>query len=130
MRSHGCHVRQQLPITLTDDGEPEPDIAVVKGAVEDYRNRHPGPAECLAVIEVADSSLNYDRIVKGPLYAAAGIPQYWIVNIPERQIEVYTSPRLAGREYAERKDYGERDATLLLLSPGLAIEVQVSAILP
>jgi len=130
VKPHGCHLRQQLPITLADYEEPEPDIAIVRGAVEEYRGRHPGPSECVAVIEVADSSLHYDRMVKAPTYAAAGIPQYWIVNIPERQIEVYRSPKVSGRQYAERKDYREGEAAILTISTELSIDVQISAILP
>ena len=87
----GWHYRSQEPITL-DDGEPEPDGAVVRGQIEDYATRHPAAAEVALVIEVADTSLDRDRGIKLRSYARAGIAQYWIVNLIDRQIEAYTDP--------------------------------------
>ncbi len=81
-------VRVQSPILAHDESEPEPDVAVVP--LGDYRLQHPGAA--LLVIEVAVSSLNKDRKVKAPLYAASGFPEYWIVNVAEKEIEVYSAP--------------------------------------
>ena len=75
----GYHVRPQVPIALADDSEPEPDIAVVRGRIEDYLDAHPtSPA---LVVEVADSSLAWDRERKGSLYVRAGVVGYWIVNL-------------------------------------------------
>jgi Uma2 family endonuclease len=70
-------VRIQLPLIATDDSEPEPDIAVVPRG--DYNEAHPERAHL--VVEVADSSLRKDRLVKGPLYAASGFEEYWVVNV-------------------------------------------------
>jgi hypothetical protein len=71
--------------------EPEPDVAIVRGRLEDYSDRHPGPADVWLVIEVADTTLVTDRF-KAQLYAEAGIPVYWIVNLLERVVEVYQDP--------------------------------------
>ncbi|QDT51426.1 hypothetical protein Pan258_55150 [Symmachiella dynata] len=86
------HVRNQLPVTLTDCTEPEPDLAVVVGMRADYLKRHPGPADIRAVIEVADSSRNYDRTTKQRIYASANIPTYWVVNLPENRLETFRQP--------------------------------------
>jgi Uma2 family endonuclease len=88
-------IRVQSPLALSDDSEPEPDIAVV--AAGDYRSAH--PARALLVVEVAHTSLPKDRGVKAALYAAAGVPEFWLVNLPERVVEVHRRPA-AGR-YAE-----------------------------
>jgi Uma2 family endonuclease len=85
------HVRVQLPLALGSASEPGPDIALVDGSVRDYRDHH--PASALLVIEIADSTLGYDREVKGSLYARSGIPDYWIVNLIEKLVEVYSDPQ-------------------------------------
>lgn len=84
------HVRPQLPLAILEDSEPEPDLAVVAGSDLDYLDQH--PATALLVVEVADTSLAYDRQTKGPLYARTGIPEYWIVNLADRVLEVYRNP--------------------------------------
>lgn len=82
----GWHVRVQLPVALDDESEPEPDLAVVSGVPRDYTEH---PSRPVLVIEIADSSLNFDRAQKGSLYARAGVPEYWIVNIVDHLLEVY-----------------------------------------
>lgn len=94
----GYTIRNQAPLALDEHSEPEPDIAVVKGAIRDFVNTHPRTA--VLVIEVADSTLQYDRTTKARVYARNGIPEYWIVNIQDRQLEVYRQP--VGQEYMER----------------------------
>jgi Uma2 family endonuclease len=84
--------RPQLPITLATS-ETEPDIAIVLGPDERYDLRHPMPADVSLIIEVADESLSRDRRDKVPIYAAARIPEYWIVNLVDAVVEVYTDPR-------------------------------------
>jgi Uma2 family endonuclease len=84
-----AHVQVQAPLALGTDSEPEPDVAVISGSRRDYAEH---PQAALLVIEVADSSLRFDRQVKGPLYARAGIPEYWIVNLVDRTLEVYRQP--------------------------------------
>ena len=84
------YVRIQLPLALGDDSEPEPDIAVVSGTIRDYRDAHPSTA--LLVIEVADSSLAFDRRVKGSLYGRERVVEYWIINLVESVVEIYRDP--------------------------------------
>jgi len=80
---HGFPMRTQLPITIEPNHEPEPDGAIVRGSDDQYREHHPGPGDCLVVMEAADTSLERDRRIKQRAYAAAGIPEYWIVNLPD-----------------------------------------------
>jgi Uma2 family endonuclease len=86
----GYRVRGQLPIDLGQTSEPEPDLAVVTGALGPNRNAHPTGA--VLIVEISDTTLSYDRNRKGSLYARAGIADYWIVNIPDAQVEVYRDP--------------------------------------
>lgn len=98
-------VRGQLPLALGPHSEPEPDIAVVQGSLADYRDRHPESA--VLVVEVADESLHLDRNKKVPLYASAGIPEYWILNLEERILEVYRGPEAGGYREHLRLRQGE-----------------------
>ena len=86
----GWHARLQAPMALDDDSEPEPDVAVVTGAALDYLGAHPSAAAL--VVEVAVSSLRLDRRLKGGLYARAGLPEYWIVNLVDGVLEVHRAP--------------------------------------
>ncbi|MEZ6099697.1 MAG: Uma2 family endonuclease [Pirellulaceae bacterium] len=86
----GWHVQNQEPITL-QRSEPEPDIAIVRGTLEDYNSRHPGVGDIALVIEIADATIVTDRF-KAQLYAHAEIPEYWIVNLNERVIESHRQP--------------------------------------
>jgi len=88
----GAHVRVQLPLGLDPTSEPEPDVTVVVGSLRDYRDAHPTSA--LLAVEVADTTLLYDREQKGSLYARAGVADYWIVNLLDRCVEVYRDPAL------------------------------------
>ncbi len=85
-------LRGQQPIILPDDSEPEPDRAIVQNRPDDYLSSHPCPADILLLIEIADSSLSYDKQVKLPLYAAAGISDYWIFNLSDTCLECYSEP--------------------------------------
>jgi len=87
-------IRTQLPLTLSQYSEPEPDLAVVAGSPLDYAQHHPTAA--LLIVEIADTSLTDDRSRKGPLYAKYNVPEYWIVNIPDRQVEIYRNPSSTG----------------------------------
>ena len=94
-------VRTQGPIGLDDDSEPEPDVAVVSGSVDDYGRAHPGRP--VLTVEVAETSLAVDRQVKGSLYARAGLPDYWVLNLVDRVLEVYREPAPdAGAPYGWR----------------------------
>jgi Uma2 family endonuclease len=86
----GWIVSVQSPVSLDDESEPEPDLAVLIGTVDDYGHAH--PARPILVVEVAESSLRFDRGDKGSLYARAGLPDYWIVNLIDRVLEVYRDP--------------------------------------
>jgi Uma2 family endonuclease len=88
-------VRIQLPLALSEYDEPFPDLAVVSGSPRDYLAQHPTSA--LLVVEVSEASLKTDREVKGSLYASAGIPEYWILNLRERVLEVYREPTADAR---------------------------------
>lgn len=84
-------IRIQMPLVLTDESEPEPDLAVVKGSPDDYMEEHPRTA--LLIVEVADTTISYDQTRKAVLYATHGIPEYWIVNLPDSCINVYREPK-------------------------------------
>ncbi len=93
-------VRGQNPITIHDYSEPEPDIVVAKHRDDFYADRHPYPEDVLLVIEVADTSLAYDRDAKIPLYAACGIPEAWLIDLNSHQITVFRQPE--GAAYTEQ----------------------------
>jgi Uma2 family endonuclease len=127
----GWRARTQLPITLADS-EPEPDGAVVRGDRRTYDHRKPGPADFGVVIEVADTSLRFDRVVKSEDYARAAIPVYWIVNLVDRQIEVYTDPDPAADppEYRTRTDYRPGQDVPVVLDGAAVAAVPVVELLP
>ena len=92
----GYEVRPQLPILLSDGTEPEPDVSVAPGSPLDYAERHPRTEELLLAVEISDSSLIKDRGLKLVSYAQAWISEYWIVNLVNRQLEVYRRPIPSG----------------------------------
>ncbi len=94
-------VRSQNPIVLGDHSEPEPDIAIVDAKRDYYRNGHPEAKNIHLLIEVADTSLEKDRNLKTALYARAGIPEYWIVNLEEEVVEQFLQPQ-DGRYWQQR----------------------------
>ncbi|HEV8715580.1 MAG TPA: Uma2 family endonuclease [Candidatus Binatia bacterium] len=96
-------VRGQSPIVLNDWSEPEPDIAVCHPDPGRYLQAHPRADQVFLVIEVADTSLAYDRTRKARAYAASGIPEYWIINLPDRKIEVLTDPDPAAQLYRQQR---------------------------
>ncbi len=125
----GWEVRCQAAVTLSDS-EPEPDIAVVRIDPADYMHRHPAPADIALVIEVADSSLDGDRADKCRIYARAGIREYWIVNLVDTQVEVYSSP--VGDPtpfYRDRVDRQLGDEIEVMLDGQRVGSVSVSAVL-
>jgi hypothetical protein len=122
------HCRTQLPVTLSGLGEPEPDGAVVAGTAEEYANHHPGPADVRLVVEVADSSLAYDRTTKQRIYAAACIPLYWIVNLRDNVVEVYETPLPDQGRYQTCVAYHPGDEIAFQL-PGREVRVAVSELL-
>jgi Uma2 family endonuclease len=95
-------VRVQGAIRLDPYSEPQPDLALLLPRPDRYRSSHPGPGEILLVVEVAHATVRFDREVKLPLYARAGIPECWIVDLRRNAIEVHSSPR--GDSYRERQE--------------------------
>ena len=116
----------QNPIWLGSQSEPQPDFALLRNHPRRYRDRLPGPQDILLIIEIADNSLRYDREVKAPLYARAGLPEYWIVNLADRQIEVYQNPDPALGRYQSIQA-----VTTGALAPAAFpdVEISVSALL-
>lgn len=88
----GWHLGIQDPVTLDEYSEPQPDITLVRGVPSNYAGIHPGPGDIGLLIEVAETSLEFDTGEKRRLYAAKGIPEYWVVDIPNQRIEVSTGP--------------------------------------
>jgi len=114
-------VRPQLPLTLVDDSEPEPDLAVVRAGDAESRERHPRTA--LLVVEVAGESLPLDRQAKAVLYARAGIPEYWIVNLAESTVEVRREPDPASGFYRTKAIARGGDTLIAASVPGLSVGV-------
>jgi Uma2 family endonuclease len=99
----GWHVAKEDPIVASDWSKPEPDLAIVRGEVEEFDERDVVAADVALVVEIAESSLSVDRVDMARVYAAGGIPVYWIVNLVDRQVEVYTSPGAEGCQ--SRQDF-------------------------
>ena len=125
----GCVLRVQLPVVLSPSSAPEPDLSVAHGTRDSYVTRHPGPADVLLVIEVADHSLAYDRKTKQRLYATAGILRYLLVSLPEERFELYLDPLPAEGRYARRLDHLPGEMLHADLGLAGAIEIEVAAIL-
>ena len=126
----GWYVDSQEPITLSNS-EPEPDIVVVRGDTRQYLDRHPGAEDIGIVIEVSDTTLQRDRTVKKRIYARAGIAIYWIVNLVEEQVEVYSQPivEVEQPDYSQRLDFG-RSAVVPIMIEGIEIgAIAVDALL-
>src|SRR5262249_35265987 len=122
----GWMVSEQLPVALDEESEPEPDVSVVRGDPRDFRAAHPErPA---LIVEVSLSRLGYDRERKGGLYARAGIADYWIVNLLDRQLEVYREPvrdsaTPFGWRYGRVRTLGPAEHVVLLAAPPAEIAV-------
>jgi hypothetical protein len=126
-------VRCQCAVTLRAGrgSEPEPDLLIARGPDDRYANRHPGPMDTALVIEVSDTTIDHDRGFKQQVYARARLPIYWVVNVVDQQIEVYTLPR-SGRnpKYLRRKDYQGRAAVPFILFDTAFAEIPANSILP
>lgn len=127
----GWDIRIQSAVTLIES-EPEPDIAIVKGDDSCYENHHPLVNDIGALIEVADSTLLGDRADKGRIYARAGIPVYWIINLIDRQIEVYQQPSgpTAAPGYATPSIYRSGDSIPFVLDGNVICTFAVADLLP
>jgi Uma2 family endonuclease len=127
----GWHVRVQSAVT-TKNSEPEPDLAIVRGSEFDYVSRHPGAADAALLVEVANSSLSSDRHWKGLLYAQAGFPLYWIINLIDMRVEVYSDPSGPDPEpsYRRREDFQIGRSIPLSIGGTLVEFVSVAELLP
>ncbi|MEZ6110572.1 MAG: Uma2 family endonuclease [Pirellulaceae bacterium] len=112
----GYCLQTQLPVRLSDFQEPEPDAAVLRGAVEDYIERVPCAEDVVLVIEVAHSSLEFDRSTKQRIYAAARIPVYAIVNLREGRVELYDQPDVDKSTYCRRREFASNESLSISLS--------------
>lgn len=114
-------VRVQNPLTLDDWSEPQPDVAVVRGDCADYAKAHPGPGDVLFLVEVADSSLSYDREQKLPAYARAGVREVWLVDVATGRVEAHTHPSPEG--YLRIAIHQRGDALTPEATPDLQLRV-------
>jgi Uma2 family endonuclease len=134
LRKHlpvGWRLRVQMAIT-TDDSEPEPDVAIVRGHVRSYAHQHPRPADIGTLVEVAESSLLQDRSVKGPLYARARITCYWIVNLIDESVEVYSDPTgpTSAPYFRRQQTYQRGELVPLELDGTQVASIRVDDLLP
>ena len=114
-------VRTQNPIVLDDFSEPQPDITLLRFRQDFYRGAHPRPSDVLLVIEVAETTVHYDRHVKMPLYARAGIPEALLFNLPDDQLEYFSQPAMGAYQVTRVLNRGERFESTSV--PGLALDV-------
>jgi Uma2 family endonuclease len=130
LRRLNCHMRVQQPVTFPPQNEPEPDGSIVTGKIEDYRDRHPGAKDVICVIEVADSSLQYDRTRKQQVYADNGIPQYVIVNLLDQCVEVYSDPLPGKGRYGRSETLTGRQSLVITPHAGKGLSVPIRQLLP
>jgi len=90
------HVASQSPLQLGPNDMPEPDVMLLRRSEDRYKTRHPNPSDVYLIIEVSDSSLAFDQTTKLPIYAKAGIEEVWILNAPQKQLEIYRQPHAFG----------------------------------
>jgi Uma2 family endonuclease len=126
--SGACCVRREEPARIPALNEPEPDGVVAQGTRRAYLRRHPEPAEIALIAEVSDTTYHRDRNEKFAAYARAGIPVYWIVNLPRRQVEVYTDPGPDG--YRSSEVFAAGQAIPLVIGGQQLGQIAVDDILP
>jgi Uma2 family endonuclease len=111
----------QDPVVLDDLSEPEPDVVLLRPRPDFYEHGHPRASDVLLLIEVSDTTLKYDRQVKMPLYARAGVEEFWVVNLQDEEVEVYTRP--SGGAYQSVRRVGRGETVNSENVAGLALEV-------
>jgi Uma2 family endonuclease len=124
------HMKIQLPIECPPDGAPEPDGSIIRGTARDYPDRVPSAKDAFCVFEVAHSSLDRDREDKLPIYAAAGIPQYILINLQNNTIEVYADPDTAARVYRTKVTSTKGHPLRIHLGEGEWLDVRADDLLP
>ncbi len=125
----GFIIDSQLPMSFSKESEPEPDVAVIKGKIEDFIKSHPKTAEL--IVEVSDSTLRYDRTIKAALYAQNKIQEYWILNLKDRCLEVYRQPKKdkkLGFIYGEIQILTEDETASPIANP--KAKIKIADILP
>lgn len=110
-------VSVQNPLRLSDTSEPEPDLALLAPRDDNYAARHPGPDDAFLIVEVVDRSLDFDLETKRPLYARAGLPEYWVVALEDEQVHVFRTPE--GEQYTIHDAYGRGNDLSVAALPGL-----------
>ncbi len=125
----GCHLQLQSPLTIEPNHEPEPDAMIVRGNIENYVDRHPEPGDVSCVIEVSQSSLERDRTTKRRIYATAGIGQYVIFNLVDRQAEVYEQPLPAAGRFDSVEILNPGDSLLLRIPDRERFQLPISSLL-
>ncbi len=124
----GWHMSKEDPVRIPEWDEPEPDLAIVAGVPEDYGAQHPGPEDIALLVVVSETTLDRDQGEKLLAYAARGIAVYWIVNLVDRCVEVYTQPSAGG--YGTRRDYGAGEEIPVFVGGVECGRIAVSDILP
>ncbi|MBR8827234.1 MAG: Uma2 family endonuclease [Gomphosphaeria aponina SAG 52.96 = DSM 107014] len=114
-------VDTQNPIQLDDNSEPQPDVVLLKPRTDFYEARHPQPADIFLIIEVADTTVKYDRDVKIPLYAEANITEVWLVDINNNCVEMYRKPTAHG--YQNMQKFTGEESLSILAFPDIIITV-------
>jgi Uma2 family endonuclease len=127
----GYYVASPCSVALPTS-EPEPDAAIVRGASDDYVDHHPAPADVALVVEVSDSSLRHDQTFKKSLYARSSLSVYWIVNLVDRRVEVYSDPTgdVDLPDYRTRRYFGETEQVPLVLDGRSLAEIPARELLP
>ena len=123
----GCFLQTQMPIAIPPSSEPEPDISVIRGAIEDFREGPPAGRDALLVLEVADSSLRRDLRVKLPIYAKGGVPEYIVINLKENVILIHRRPE--GTDYTEVTELRPGDSLKLATAAKQTVDVPVASLL-
>ncbi len=116
-------IQIQNPVRLSDFSEPEPDVAVLRARDDFYAAAHPTPADVLLLMEVADTSVDYDRNIKLPMYARAGVPEVWLIDLSRDVIELYAQP--AGGLYGFSREAGRGESLSSQNIPDLTLDVNV-----
>ena len=125
-----CSLQTQLPIEISDTHEPEPDAAIMRGALADDRDRLPPAADVFLAIEVSGRSLEFDRTTKQRVYATALIREYWIINLRTKVVEVYSHPAAELGAYQSRRDYQPGETLRITIDANRGLDIAVEQLLP